>query len=574
MNLHLFRLFNDKLTMLIPAGLDVIGDRSGEPEDEKMEEKEKDKIAKQEEKDWKDEEERKEKEEKRIKEEHARRNEEEIKMREDDRRWVEKREKMIGEEQKQRKKIEEEKRKGKEGGNLMDRIEINHTAVSPTAENETLLSSDRNRPGERERDLIPKDSYLSQSQRDSSPLSENRSNISSVRNENRSQSSRDVSPASGSSPSIDGYNPHTLRDVSPQERQRDVTPTRVRHKSLTSGDSGQQSRADNNTASKNTHTQERQKYMTPPRDQKSASKRRRHTPDRELHDKYQSHQPRSDSPSRERNFSHKDVSPRQRRHSVERSPSPPRGKLRDHLHQQGRHPQPRARHERDPPRRRHSHKPHRSRERSPPRTEHRDLTPPTGRYGPHDISPSRERYDRDPSPPRNKDRYSWEPNPTRDRARHDRDLHKYGREPNPYRERHRYDRNSNSLRERDRYDRDHYPPRERYDKYEGESKLPHERYGRPTPRGPSPLRRDYQYDSRWMRGSQIQRYSNIPPQRNSYGQMSRESGYRHSSPRYGYDQYDSDEDRRRFDEETRRQNVYRHPPLQRKLTIIYGGGWY
>ena len=229
MNLHLFRLFNDKLTMLIPAGLDVIGDGSGEPEDEKMEEKEKEKIAKQEGKDWKDEEERKEKEderkmkkeEKRIKEEHERRNEEEIKMREeDDRRWVEKREKMIGEEQKQRKKIEEEKRKGKEGGNLMDRIEINDTAVSPTAENETLLSSDHNRPGERERNLIPKDSYLSQSQRDSSPLSENRSNINSVRNENRSQSSRDVSPASGSSPSIDGYNPHTLRDVSPQERQR------------------------------------------------------------------------------------------------------------------------------------------------------------------------------------------------------------------------------------------------------------------------------------------------------------------------------------------------------------------
>ena len=345
-----------------------------------------------------------------------------------------------------------------------------------------FCQGDCNRLGERERDLIPKDSYLSQSQRDSSPLSENRSNVSSVRNENKSQSSRDASPASGSSPSIDGYSPHTLRDVSPQERQRDVTPPRAGHKSLTSRDSGQQSRVGNTTPTKNTHTQERQKDMSILRDQKSASKRRRHPPDRELHDKYRSHQPRSDSPPRERNFSHKDISPRQRRRSAERSLSPPRGKLRDHLHQQGRHPQPRARHDRDPPRRRHSHKPHRSIERSPPRTQHRDLTPPTGRFAPHDISPSHERYDKDPNPPG----YSWEPNPTRDRARHDRDLHKYGREPNPYRERDRYDRNSSPLRERDRYHRDHYPLSEKYDKYEGEFKLPHRRYDRPTPGGPSP----------------------------------------------------------------------------------------
>ena len=178
--------------MPISEVLNVIDDGPGEPEGEKMEEKEEERIVKQNHKDCKDEENIKEKEdgrkiekeEKSIKkEEDVRRNEEQMKIRGDAGRRVENGEKMTGEEQTERKKIEEETRKGEEGRNLGNRMEINDTAVSPTAENETPLSSDRNRPGERERDLIPEDSYLSQSQRDPSPLSESRSNISSVRNE-------------------------------------------------------------------------------------------------------------------------------------------------------------------------------------------------------------------------------------------------------------------------------------------------------------------------------------------------------------------------------------------------------
>ena len=367
-----------------------------------------------------------------------------------------------------------------------------------------------------------------QSERDSIPPWERRDDISLVRNENGSQPSRDVSPASDrQSSSIDGYSPQTLGDPSQQERQRDIAPPRDRQKSRTLRHSGLQSRGDN-TPTKNAHRQERQRSRTPPRDEMSDLKRRR-PPERGLSDRYRSHQPRDDSLSRDRNFSQMDTSPRRRRRCPEKSP-PPRGKLRDHLQQQG----------------------------------------PT-------RGPPRERYDRDPNPPRSKDRYVWEPSPTRERVRCDRDFHKYDREADPYRERDRYDRDSNP-RGRDRYGEDYYPPRERCDKYEGETKIPHVRYDRPTQKDASPAHREYRYDSRLVLGSQIQRYPNTPPQRKSYyGQMSRESGYPHPSPSRrlsGYDQYDSEENRRRFEEETRRQNVYRHRPVQRKSAIIYSDGWY
>ena len=89
---------------------------------------------------------------------------------------------------------------------------------------------------------------------------------------------------------------------------------------------------------------------------------------------------------------------------------------------------------------------------------------------------------------------------------------------------------------------------------------PRGRYGPPPFRDPSPPRRRYSPPEAY-RGPMSARYRDrdgSPPRRQQYRS----------------DPYDSDEDRRRFDEETRQQFRYSRSPERRRPVANYSGGWY